>query len=84
MSKNENVAYSAPNKKMDGDTSYTNNKSIFEIATDYLDAGLSVIPIRNECKIPAVKWKHLQKRLPTQAELYKWFNTWGYTHQSAR
>jgi len=52
----------------------------FEAAKKYLEAGMAIIPIRNECKRPAIKWKHLQERLPAEEELCKWFNDWGYTN----
>jgi len=43
-------------------------------ATDYLAAGLCVLPARRAEKRPAVgRWKQYRKRLPTEAELSAWF-----------
>jgi hypothetical protein len=48
-----------------------------EQALAYLDRGWSVFPVTiksdGEYKKPAVKWKHLQQRLPTPAELRSMF-----------
>lgn len=45
-------------------------------ALEYLDEGLSVIPILAETKRPAIRWKEYQSRLPTEEEITQWFTTW--------
>jgi hypothetical protein len=49
--------------------------SILQIATEYISAGLSVIPIRADgSKAPALAtWKPYQSRLATSDELRDWF-----------
>ncbi len=42
-------------------------------AKEYVQAGFSVIPLKSRSKIPAVPWRELQKRLPTEEELERWF-----------
>jgi len=52
----------------------TSRRIFHEAATDYLAAGLCVLPARRAEKRPATgSWKQYQKRLPTQAELSAWF-----------
>jgi hypothetical protein len=81
VSENELIdAACTEDKSSDEDTNEAHAPTTFEAAIKYLGAGLCVLPIRNECKRPAVKWKHLQERLPTEDELCKWFNDWGYTN----
>lgn len=46
--------------------------SLLDHALAYLDMGLSVIPIDQGTKIPMVKWKEYQTRLPTHAEASSW------------
>lgn len=43
-----------------------------EQALAYLDMGLAVIPIGSESKIPMIKWKEFQTRLPTHEEASSW------------
>ena len=48
--------------------------TLADTAKSYLDAGLCVLPARADEKRPAVpSWKAYQKRLPTDAELRRWF-----------
>lgn len=62
-----------------------------EIALQYLDKELSVIPLISpsmaskklseeefirKCKTPLVGWKEYQKRLPTEEEVAAWFEKW--------
>ena len=69
-----------------------NNK---EIALSYLRQGLSVIPLKSptmvsnelppqefirQCKMPLVKWKEFQSRLPTEEEVAGWFDKWPYAN----
>jgi len=42
-------------------------------ALAYLAAGFSVIPLRPGSKLPAFRWSEFQERLPTDAELVRWF-----------
>jgi len=49
-------------------------RNLQRAATDYLAAGLCVLPARRAEKRPAVgRWKQYRKRLPTEAELSAWF-----------
>ena len=50
-------------------TTATLNKT-HQAAAELVEAGISVVPVGFD-KIAAVKWKHLQKRLPTSDELAK-------------
>ncbi len=47
---------------------------ILKAALEYLDQGISVIPIRPRDKKPCIAWQEFQKRLPTEEELYAWFD----------
>jgi replicative DNA helicase len=62
-----------------------------KIALEYLEMGLSVIPLQSpstvpsnlpeeeyirRCKQPLVKWKEFQNRVPTQEEVTAWFDKW--------
>jgi len=48
-------------------------RNLQRAATDYLAAGLCVLPARRAEKRPAVgRWKQYRKRLPTEAELSAW------------
>ena len=48
--------------------------SVLEIARRYVAGGLSVVPILADgSKRPAVPWKALQQKRPTDAELVRWF-----------
>ncbi len=49
---------------------------LYQIAKNYVDAGLSVLPVRTDgSKAPAIpSWKELQQRLPTDKELQDWFD----------
>src|SRR5262245_15934517 len=54
------------------------NNKVYDTARAYVDAGLSVIPIRLDgSKTPAVKWKRYQTELPTDDDLASWFNPYG-------
>jgi hypothetical protein len=46
--------------------------NLLQCAFQYLERGWSVFPIKG--KTPLVKWKELQKRLPTNEELVAWFS----------
>jgi hypothetical protein len=46
----------------------------FAVATSYLQAGLSVVPVRRDgSKVPEVGWKRYQAVPPTERELEEWF-----------
>ena len=32
--------------------------------------------ITDQCKVPTIKWKEYQSRLPTEAEVRDWFTNW--------
>ncbi|HEX9929315.1 MAG TPA: phage/plasmid primase, P4 family [Pyrinomonadaceae bacterium] len=51
--------------------------TVFEAATFYVKAGLSIFPIRADgSKAPAIKeWKPYQNRLASEAELRQWFGS---------
>ena len=53
----------------------TELESVLETACGYVDAGLSVIPVRADgSKRPALaSWKQYQSRRPTPEELQRWF-----------
>ncbi|HEY7427433.1 MAG TPA: AAA family ATPase [Gemmataceae bacterium] len=47
---------------------------ILEIARSYVAAGIGVVPIRRDgSKAPPERWKHLEERRATDAELRRWF-----------
>jgi hypothetical protein len=48
--------------------------NILTWARAYLEAGLSVVPIRPDAKYPAVTWKEFQERRATELELEQWFS----------
>ena len=45
-----------------------------EAAYRYLTMGWSIIPIRFSDKRPAIEWRHLQERQPTEEEVDSWFD----------
>jgi beta-phosphoglucomutase-like phosphatase (HAD superfamily) len=45
------------------------------MARQYLEKGLSVIPLKPRGKEPLVPWKQYQERLPTEEEIEKWFGS---------
>jgi hypothetical protein len=49
----------------------------YQIAVDYIQAGLSVVPIRRDAtKAPAIaSWAWLQGELPTSGDLSGWYET---------
>lgn len=51
-------------------------KKTVDAALEYLDQGLSIIPIKLDSKRPAIKWQEFQERLPTEDEVVSWFDTW--------
>jgi len=42
---------------------------------EYLDKGYSLIPLKNNSKIPAIRWKKYQYRKASYEEIEKWFIT---------
>jgi len=48
---------------------------INKIAKKYVEAGFSVVPIKQGQKAPFVKWEEYQHRLPTNEELDSWFTS---------
>jgi len=42
---------------------------------EYLDKGYSLIPLKNNSKIPAIRWKKYQYRKASLEEIEKWFIT---------
>ena len=61
-------------------------RQTLEVALKYLSIGWSVIPIRHpynppkgrpdDTKVPHVKWKPYQTKLPTPTELKDWWEKW--------
>jgi hypothetical protein len=47
------------------------SSTLFYAATEYLDRGWSIIPVRG--KTPAVQWRKFQTQLPTHRQLVNWF-----------
>ena len=52
------------------------NDAVLNAALEYLDEGLSIIPIHADTKRPAVKWRDYQTRPPTEQEVTDWFTMW--------
>lgn len=46
---------------------------ILKSALEYIDQGICVIPIRPKDKRPLIPWQEFQSRMPTEDELYTWF-----------
>ena len=44
-----------------------------DYAAFYLEAGLSIIPLKPRSKEPLIPWKEFQERRATREEAYKWF-----------
>jgi len=49
--------------------------NVLQMARQYLEKGLSVIPLKPRGKEPLIPWKQYQERLPTEEELEKWFGS---------
>lgn len=47
-----------------------------EAALEYLEWGLSVIPINPKSKRPCIAWSEYQQRQPTEQEVEQWFRQW--------
>lgn len=47
-----------------------------EQAIQYVEDGMSVIPVHPETKKPLIEWRRYQERLPREAELESWFEQW--------
>lgn len=45
-------------------------------AMEYLSQGYSVIPLKSDKTPRLVSWKEYQDRLPTEAEVETWWQTW--------
>lgn len=43
------------------------------------DRGLSIFPVSNETKVPAVKWDIFQTTLPTYEQVQEWFSSGNYS-----
>lgn len=50
--------------------------STFELATSYLDLGLSVLPVRTDRKRPFIRWKEFQSRRASVIEIADWLRSW--------
>ena len=48
-------------------------EDVKEAALRYLEAGLSVIPLRPRGKEPLLKWSYYQRRRPSEEEVEEWF-----------
>jgi hypothetical protein len=47
-----------------------------EAALKYVRRGWSVIPVRRSDKMPLVKWREFQNRIPTEDEVREWWTTY--------
>ena len=36
--------------------------------------------LTDQCKVPIIKWKEYQNRLPAEAEVREWFTTWPHAN----
>lgn len=52
------------------------SNNILNAALEYLEMGLSIIPIRPKDKRPLVPWEQYQERLATSEEMESWFDKW--------
>ncbi|MGD8837103.1 MAG: bifunctional DNA primase/polymerase [Desulfobacteraceae bacterium] len=52
------------------------DNTFMDAALEYLDQGLSVIPVKQADKRPYIKWGQFQQRLPTPDELESWWSQW--------
>lgn len=50
--------------------------TLLNAALEYLEEGLSVIPIRPDTKRPCIRWKEYQSRQATEEEVEEWFRIW--------
>lgn len=53
----------------------TSENKILNAALDYLDHGVSVIPVRKD-KVPLIKWEDFQTRRATKEEVTEWWSKW--------
>lgn len=52
----------------------TDAEHVGRIALQYVSSGLSLFPIRSDgSKAPAIKWKPFQSQLPTDRDLFYWY-----------
>lgn len=49
-----------------------------EAAHEYIEHGLSVVPIRPGTKQPCCEWQEFQERVPTEDEVEAWFKAWPH------
>ena len=50
------------------------SKEIYLAAKKLLNKGCSLVPIKPGKKAPSIEWKIYQRSLPTEHEIYNWFN----------
>lgn len=50
--------------------------NVKEAALEYIERGLSVVPIKPGTKEAYCAWKEYQNRVPTETEIETWFNKW--------
>lgn len=48
-------------------------KKNLDAALEYVERGMSVIPIRPDTKRPRIKWREYQERIPTEEEVMLWW-----------
>lgn len=46
---------------------------VLQAALEFIDQDICVIPVRPREKSPLIAWKEFQSRLPTEDEVYNWF-----------
>ena len=50
----------------------SNRPNRLDIARQFLDAGVSIVPMIVKSKSPAIEWTSYQTELPTPADLERW------------
>jgi hypothetical protein len=52
----------------------TKTETVLDVAKQWLNAGVSVIPLIKATKKPAIRWKQFQEELPTIEQVTGWFS----------
>lgn len=55
------------------DNKHYKNLTLYQVAKQYIEIGLSVIPLKPQSKSPITSWKEYQERLTKEEELHDWF-----------
>lgn len=65
-----------PNFSLLAGTARSSAVTMLETALSYRQRHWSVVPQASGAKMPLVKWKSFQERLPTEEEIQAWFQQW--------